>query len=552
MLHRLIHFMKAVVFVALAIGACRGWTMDQCQELFQEPMGLRIEELIQLRQEISQTRGPLNIALTAAFSERLSQLSPQQVAEFRRRLVAFSLNSETVKVRAPKAPEKHLQRAALQLFPEFNRRLELPGPFDFQGLKDSLLGPGRDALTGSDSRSRTGIQWSANGRFVAVRSSAQQDKTTVIDLENLKLLELPATGELTLTGNFFLEATAGASTRAHDLTSGRIVEFQGHPLHLPGGEAAQDHLLITYDDSSRDGSPYRFYNMKSPDPQLTIPSAVIFVDLNQRYIAVLEDGRLEFIDLIKGESIPHELSRHKVSEVKSFGDPFSGFIKFEQREGLLRRKKSKMIYMDTLKVLDLDDSQASWSPISKTKLQISSPKNSNQRAQLRSLQTGQTAELRGQLVGSGTKVKDEMWYVASEFDSTKTTELIRYNLKTGRFVVQDIPTDLRFVRFNHYLSNHVSNTAPPVPPESVRLFDPANSRLEVFEDGAPLFAVPEKDGLLVVQKDPNSQGLRASIRIGGRNTELEETTQFLSISPDGQWVLIEKNGKLELHQRPGL
>lgn len=226
-----------------------------CQDLFFAKAGMStaqsgevLEELARLYLELHDNSAPLHTSLMRQWQKRYRSLSESDRTVVRNRIGQISGGEETSQTSESNAKEPKQKRKNL-LASEWPKARTMFVHGDAVSLKELTDGAGPNAYydVTPGKRLRSGIQWSEQGRYVAVRATHNPQTTKVYDLQLGRVLDLPGIGFLTREGNYFVEPR-GEETIYHELATGKTQGFKGVPRYL--AEKFSDHYFLASDVSA--------------------------------------------------------------------------------------------------------------------------------------------------------------------------------------------------------------------------------------------------------------------------------------------------------------
>lgn len=197
-------------------------------------------------------------------------------------------------------------------------------------------------------RPRAGIQWTEQGRYVAVRATNHAQSTKVYDLLEGRVLDLPPIGYLTREGNFFVEPR-GNATIYHNLATGEERRFQG-VSHLFASKSSDDYFIA----SNRAGTSVDLVDVRN-DHRIPLGPEMAFSKKEDK-LAYLVNGEMRVVDLATGQ-VRTPLPGRRLSTIQS---PIGGHVWH-----LGDPQKGKMVIFDvaTEKLYEpkrLNDGNSSW------------------------------------------------------------------------------------------------------------------------------------------------------------------------------------------------
>lgn len=524
-----------------------GHAADFCAALFANgsrstSSPLWISQMVELRNDIAASTGPLRVALAEEWKKRLNDLNAEDRAVLslalrgQRDFQAPNPAEETANLKLTKSE----QVDQLSFLPRSARKAVVQGSFDFHDLRTGFSD--HDPYYHANKVSiEAGVQWGSEGNFAAIRESVRSSRTLIVDLQTGTQRVLPGGGRLSAEGNLFVQVGNPKMSLVHDLRSGAIFEVAGQPAL--DRYAMTDKALITEVPNDRGWEKlFLYHDLSGPSPKTyALGSNAVWNEGRQR-IATEVDERLKIFDTRSLTFVDHPLAKQKVFSFSHNDRIAAGFVQFSQRQGLpgFRRERKMILSLDDLKVHRLDDRGLDWSPIAGTDLIVASEnltsRSKPKRQFLRSLQTGQEVEVeyRGAWPFA-YRHGGQIWIeIGSNFfiQDAKSLVITRH---------KDLPQHLRLNDSGLY----------QVPSEEeFRFYDPIQGNwLELPK--------PQGDGVAVIQRDrervlykqyegPNRLELMEVGFDGGWGQSLQ--SEYVQFSRDSKWVAIEVNGAVEIHR----
>jgi hypothetical protein len=496
-------------------------------------------ELVQLRQEILDAQGPLRAALESEWRQRLSAISPDELAELRSVFQNQRTDSKSDEERAQVTRKQ--QQESLRPLRSMRLKAAVDGNFDFGSLRDGFSDD-RFRYQEHEVEKLSGVQFGESGRFAMLRDISLGQDTIIVNMSTGESKALPGFGRLSSEGDLFFSHKDNGELEIHDLRNGKVHKTIGKLL--PGRKFTHNRWFLSKKSEASRGFVYQLHDLSTGVLRTVELGWQISLDRDQKYLATEVDGQVRVYNLQTMDLVDHPLLKLKNVTARFGHEINSGLIKFEYTEelfgGWIKSIRNKIFSLYDMKIHDLDGDGLDWQVIPGTPLIQASNKNmGSPKMIVKSLLTGQRVE------ASHGEVPDVHHF--------KTTTMIRFHSNWVKESKIDGVLSIEPDRFKKRAHKVGGKLVAAKTTGKILFYDPETSEFRSFDiprDLKPTIQFLDSSVLMRVFDSSTQSPTLFEFSPDGELLNSVES-HHVGFSESGKFLAIERNGQLLFYESSG-